>query len=123
MMNNEAKRYRDELENERRRSLALEQQNKDRIKAMELKNVQLLEQLDQDRDRLGKSEEALKAAEIKYVKIENVLDDERRASEMSRAQFGKLEKEYENERKKSTLFEQEVNRKFHELISRNKKAE
>lgn len=42
---------------------------------------------------------------------------------MSRAQFGKLEKEYENERKKTALFEQEVNRKFHELLSRNKKME
>lgn len=36
---------------------------------MESKNVELLEKLDQDRDRLGKSEEALKAAEIKYGKI------------------------------------------------------
>lgn len=42
---------------------------------MEAKNVDLLEKLDQDRDRLSKSDEALKAAEIKYEKIERILED------------------------------------------------
>lgn len=39
MMANEANRFREQLENERRRSLALESENKNRVKAMEAKNV------------------------------------------------------------------------------------
>ena len=34
-----------------------------------------MQKLDEDRDRLGKSSEALRQAEIKYTKIQQILDD------------------------------------------------
>lgn len=49
-----------------------------------------MQKLDEDRNRLGRSNEALKQAEIKYAKIQQILEDERRASQMSQAQLKRL---------------------------------
>lgn len=69
MYEGESARFRNELENERRRSMVLEAETGNRVKAMEKKNIELMEKIDEDRSRLGKSSEALKQAEIKYAKI------------------------------------------------------
>ena len=104
MYEGESARFRDELENERRRSMVLEAETGNRVKAMEKKNIDLMEKIDENRNRLGKSSEALKQAEIKYAKIEQILEDERRASQMSTVNLKKITDEYEGERRKSYAF-------------------
>lgn len=56
MFEAESGRFRDQLDKERRRSLALEEENNARIKAAEKKNIDLMRRLDEDRDRIGKSQ-------------------------------------------------------------------
>jgi L-fucose isomerase-like protein len=92
--------------------MAMEAEHENRVKAMEKKNIELMRKLDDDRDRLGKSAEALKQAEIKYAKIQQILDDERRASQMSQAQLHKLAEDFENERRQSSAFEADAQRKL-----------
>ena len=123
MFDTEVNQYKQELENERRRSMALEQQNKERLRIMEQKNVELLERMDQDRGRLGRNEEALKQAEIKYSKIDKILEDERRASQMSIADFGNLRRQVDDERNKSMVMEHETSKAIDELLRRNQRIE
>ncbi len=123
MYASESGRFRDQLEKERRKSMALEAEHDNRVKAMEKKNIQLMQKLNEDRDRLGRSSEALKQAEIKYAKIQQILDDKRRASVMSQAQFKKLADDFENQRRKSSAFEEEAKRKLEELARKNRQIE
>ena len=87
---------------------------------MEKKNIELMRRLDEDRDRIGKSQESLKQAEIKYAKIQQILDNERRASQMSQANLKRLHDDFENERRKSSAFEEDARRKMDELARRNR---
>jgi hypothetical protein len=116
MYEGEIIKMRDEAEKDRRRSLALDEDQKARIRVLEEKNSKILQKLEEDRDKFSRTAEDLKETEQKYRLIEKLLDDERRASMLNIEEIKRLGMEFETERRKSLASEQDHKKKLEQLL-------
>lgn len=117
------KQLRAEYENERRKSMAFEEEQRNinlRLRELGDKYGKVAHELEQAKDKYKDKETVYNALEKKHKDIERIFVEHTRKSQLDAEQLKMLEEDMERERRKSLAMEQETLGKVKGLIDKHK---